>query len=156
MIKKLQPDVWITTLAAIVFFVAAQNANAMTANQYFSDGNRLFRDDLYWAALLRYGQAADQGLDTPVLHYNLGIAHYRAGQHIRARDALLRALEDPLLRVAAHYNLGLNAYELGQIEAAGANRFPAIVLANGLTAAVARGGNRPGLTLRSGRNCWRS
>ena len=118
MIKKLQPHVWITTLAAIVFFVAAQNANAMTASQYFSDGNRLFRDDLYWAALLRYGQAADQGLNTPVLHYNSGIAHYRAGQHIRAHDALLRALEDPLLRVAAHYNLGLNAYELGEIEEA--------------------------------------
>jgi hypothetical protein len=90
-----------------------QNAAAMTADDYFVDGNRLFRDDLYWAALLRYRQAIDEGLDSPVLQYNLGIAHYRAGQHIRARDALLQALEEPSLRVATHYNLGLNAYALG-------------------------------------------
>ena len=90
----------------------------MTADQYFADGNRLFRDDLYWAALLRYRQAADDGLDTPLLHYNMGIAQYRAGQHIRARDSLMVALDNPSLRVAAHYNLGLNAYQLGDLDEA--------------------------------------
>ncbi|MEL7185176.1 MAG: tetratricopeptide repeat protein, partial [Pseudomonadota bacterium] len=93
-------------------------AEAMTADQYFADGNRLFRDDLYWAALLRYRQASDEGMNTPLLHYNTGIAHYRAGQYIRARDALLQALDDPQLRVAAHYNLGLNAYALGEVDEA--------------------------------------
>ncbi len=91
----------------------ATPAYAMTAEQYFADGNRLFRDDLYWAALLRYDQAQEEGLNTPLLHYNTGIAHYKAQQHIRARDSLLRALEDPSLRVASQYNLGLNAYALG-------------------------------------------
>ena len=90
----------------------------MTAEQYFADGNRLFRDDLYWAALLRYSQAQEEGLDTPLLHYNTGVAHYRAGQHIRARESLLLALSDPSLRVASHYNLGLNAYALGETEEA--------------------------------------
>lgn len=90
----------------------------MTADEYFKDGNRLYRDNLYWAALLRYRQASEAGLDTPLLHYNQGVAHYRAGQHSRARDALLRALESPSLRIAAQYNLGLNAYSFGDTDEA--------------------------------------
>lgn len=88
----------------------------MTASEYFEDGNRLFRDDLYWAALLRYRQAESSGLDTPLLHYNTGVAHYKARQHIRARQSLLKALDSPALRVAAHYNLGLNAYAAGDLD----------------------------------------
>jgi hypothetical protein len=90
----------------------------MTAEDYFEDGNRLFRDDLYWAALLRYRQASEAGLASPLLHYNTGVAHYRAGQHLRARDFLTRALDAPSLQIAAQYNLGLNAYKLGQTDEA--------------------------------------
>jgi len=112
-----------TFFAGAVLILAAltaplQNAAAMTAEQYFEDGNRLFRDDLYWAALLRYRQAADGGLDSAVLHYNTGVAHYRAMQHIRARESLQKALQDPILRIAAQYNLGLNAYAAGETEEA--------------------------------------
>ena len=103
-------------LALVAAFVPVQSAQALTAEQYFADGNRLFREDLYWAALLRYRQAGEEGLNTPLLHYNMGIAHYRAGQHIRARDSLLKALDDPTIRVAAHYNLGLNAHALGDTD----------------------------------------
>ena len=99
---------------ALVCLLPAPDAAAMTAEQYFEDGNRLFRDDLYWAALMRYRQASEQGLDSPLLHYNTGVAHYRARQHMRARDALERALADPQLRIAAQYNLGLNAYAAGR------------------------------------------
>jgi hypothetical protein len=90
----------------------------MTAGDYFEDGNRLFRDDLYWAALLRYRQASEAGLDTPLLHYNAGVAHYRANQNIRARESLLLALESPTLRIGAQYSLGLNAYALGDMDEA--------------------------------------
>ena len=102
----------------LLLIMATGSVQAMTAEQYFADGNRLFRDDLYWAALLRYSQARDEGLDTPLLHYNTGVAHYRAGQHVRARESLLRAVDDPQLRVAAQYNLGLNAWALGETEEA--------------------------------------
>ena len=88
----------------------------MTADQAFADGNRLFRDDLYWAALLRYRQAEEAGLDAPLLHYNMGVAHYRAKQHIRARQSLLLAAQSPDLRVLSHYNLGLNAYAAGDVD----------------------------------------
>lgn len=90
----------------------------MTAGEYFDDGNRLYRDNLYWAALLRYRQAADSGMDTPLLHYNMGVAHYRANQNIRAREELLKALESPRLRLGAQYSLGLNAYALGNMHEA--------------------------------------
>ncbi len=105
-------------LATTAALAPVRPAIAMTAEQYFEDGNRLFREDLYWAALLRYRQAADEGLDTPLLHYNTGVAHYKAMQHVRARDALLKASRDPSLRVAAQYNLGLNAFALGNNEEA--------------------------------------
>jgi tetratricopeptide (TPR) repeat protein len=116
--NRLLITVLIALLATVGAFVPAGPVHAMTAEQYFADGNRLFRDDLYFAALLRYRQAGEEGMDTPLLHYNTGIAHYRARQHIRARDALLRALEEPTLRVGTQYNLGLNAYALGEIDEA--------------------------------------
>ena len=107
-----------TFLLILTATFLSPSALAMTAQDYFADGNRLFREDLYWAALLRYRQAAEQGMDTPLLHYNAGIAHYRAGQHIRARDSLLKAAIDPTLQVAARYNLGLNAWALGETDEA--------------------------------------
>ncbi len=112
MLKKLHHALLFATLAAVGSLCPAA-AFADAADDYFADGNRLFRDDLYWAALLRYSQAAEEGMDTPLLHYNIGVTHYRAGQHIRARQSLLRALSDPELRDAVHYNLGLNAYAQG-------------------------------------------
>lgn len=115
---KRYPSFLLVLLAALACLSPDQSARAMTAEEYFADGNRLFRDDLYWAALLRYRQAADEGLDTVLLHYNTGIAHYRAGQHVRARIELEKVLGDPGLRLAAQYNLGLNAYALGDTDEA--------------------------------------
>jgi tetratricopeptide (TPR) repeat protein len=118
MAHKPYPTVLLILLAAITSLCPAQSAQALSAEQSFAEGNRLFRDDLYWAALLRYRQAADEGLNTPLLHYNMGMAHYRAGQHLRARTELELALGDPTLRIIAQYNLGLNAYALGDVDEA--------------------------------------
>jgi hypothetical protein len=115
--KRCQTRRGATALAAtLVCLLAAVPAAALTANEAFTDGNRLFRDDLYWAALLRYRQAGEAGMNSPLLHYNTGVAHYRAQQHIRARTSLLKAAEAPGLRVISHYNLGLNAYASGDID----------------------------------------
>ncbi len=91
---------------------------AATASELFADGNRLFRDDLYWAALLRYREAAEAGMDTPLLHYNTGVAHYRAKQHARAREALQKSATYGPLAAISHYNLGLNAYAMGDVDQA--------------------------------------
>jgi len=104
-------------LAGIVLVIAmnfaAPAAYAVSAEESFADGNRLFRDDLYWAALLRYSQAGDAGMNTSLLHFNTGVAHYKAGQHRRAGESLLRASKSSQLRVISHYNLGLNSYAAG-------------------------------------------
>jgi len=102
----------VTGITALVMLVAGGQATAATASELFADGNRLFRDDLYWAALLRYSEAADAGMDTPLLHYNTGVAHYKAGQHVRARASLERAAAYGPLSAISHYNLGLNALRL--------------------------------------------
>jgi tetratricopeptide (TPR) repeat protein len=102
--------------AALFCLLPVAPAAAMTASETFEDGNRLFRDELYWAALLRYRQAQDAGMDTPLLHYNMGVAHYRARQYGRAHASLLEAAQSPGLRVLSHYNLGLTAYAAGDMD----------------------------------------
>jgi hypothetical protein len=93
-------------------------AHALTPLELFEEGNRLYRDELYWAAILRYEQAGEAGLAIPLLHFNTGVAHYRARQYERAREALLLALDSPELGLAAQYNLGLTEYAAGDNEAA--------------------------------------
>ena len=108
-------------MAGLLAFVIAGTAApsfAATASDLFADGNRLFREDLYWAALLRYNEAAEAGMDTPLLHYNTGVAHYKAQQHNRARMSLEKAAAYGPLAPVAHYNLGLNAYAAGAYEEA--------------------------------------
>ncbi len=102
-------------LALLVAILSLTAPSVAVADAYaaFEDGNRLFRDDLYWAALLRYREAAAAGMDTPLLHFNTGVANYKAQQHTRARQSLLKSAEDPNLRVISHFNLGLNAYAAG-------------------------------------------
>lgn len=111
-----RPGSVLALVGALFCLAATAPAVGMTAAEAFADGNRLFRDDLYWAALLRYRQAAEAGMDSPLLHYNMGVAHYRAKQHIRARESLLEAAQAPQLRVISHYNLGLNAYAAGDTD----------------------------------------
>ncbi len=103
-------------IVAILCLLQPTDAQAANARALFADGNRLFRDDLYWAALLRYSQAEEAGMDTPLLHYNAGIAHYRAEQHDRARESLLKAAREPRLRAISHYNLGLNSYAANDLD----------------------------------------
>lgn len=90
----------------------------MTADELLADGNRLFRDDLYWAALLRYNQASEAGMDSPLLHFNSGVAHYKAQQYERARASLLESSRSPSLEAISLYNLGLVSYAEGDLQAA--------------------------------------
>lgn len=103
---------------AVLCLALPQGAGAATASELFADGNRLFRDELYWAALLRYRQASEAGMDTPLLHYNTGVAHYKAEQYERARESLLKSSSYAPLRPISHYNLGLTAYAEGDTNGA--------------------------------------
>ena len=104
--------------ATLLIITMTHVAWGATASELFADGNRLFRDDLYYAALLRYNEAIEAGMDTPLLHYNIGVANYKAQQYERARDALLKASIYAPLAAVSHYNLGLSEYRLGNHEQA--------------------------------------
>lgn len=118
MIHNLRHSAAALSVLLLVFICLLRPGDALAANaeEMFADGNRLFRDDLYWAALLRYSQAEQAGMDTPLLYFNAGVAHYRAQQHIRARESLLKAAREPRLRAISHYNLGLNSYAANDLD----------------------------------------
>ena len=56
-----------------------------------AEGNQLVRSGIYRTALLRYREAAAAGLDTPLLHYNLGVVHYELGDFAESADEFARA-----------------------------------------------------------------
>jgi hypothetical protein len=93
----------VLALLATTLPAAAQleGANAM------SEGNALFRSGLYHTALLRYREAGAAGVDSPLLHYNLGVTYYRLERFAEAQESLERATHDPTLGPLAAYNLGL-------------------------------------------------
>jgi tetratricopeptide (TPR) repeat protein len=109
-------------LTGLLLIIAATTlpsaALAVTAEELFADGNRLFRDDLYWAALLRYREAESAGFNSDLLSFNSGVANYKAEQYDRARDSFLKVASSPALSAHAHYNLGLNAWASGNSDEA--------------------------------------
>ena len=65
------------SLMLLVFagYFSGNEAAAQTAAERMAEGNSLVRSGVYRTALLRYREAAAAGLDTPLLHYNLGVVH---------------------------------------------------------------------------------
>ena len=57
-------------------------------------------------------------MNTPLLHYNSGVAHYKAQQYSRARESLIEASGYGPLQAISQYNLGLVAYAQGDVEEA--------------------------------------
>lgn len=117
-ILRLLACCWIALAATTV---AAQPAGSAL----LQTGNTLFRSGQYAEARDRYEEALATGLDTPLLHYNLGVAYYRLGNFQKAELALMRAAEDPTLAALATYNLGLATLAAGWPEVA-ASRFESV------------------------------
>ncbi len=99
-------------------------AAAQTAAELAAEGNQLVRSGVYRTALLRYREAGAAGLDTPLLHYNLGVVHYKLGDFTESADEFARAAADPALAALASYNRGL-ALRAGGDSAAASEAFRA-------------------------------
>lgn len=91
-------------LLFLALLVCAQPLPA--AESTYQQGLDAFRDGDYSAALEAFQRAQDAGKDTPQLHYNLGVTHYRLGQLDQADAAFARAAEGPDLQALALYNRG--------------------------------------------------
>lgn len=99
-------------------FLAAGQAAAQSASALFAEGNALVRSGVYRTALLRYREAAAAGLDSPLLHYNLGVVNYKLGEFESAAEEFARAAADPGLASMATYNRGLAQRASGDSTAA--------------------------------------
>jgi len=99
---------FIHSFALLAVIVVALPARAQIGGEeLLQEGNGLFRSGLYGAALLRYREASAAGVDSALLHYNLGVVHYKLGQYGEAERWLLRASENPRFAAISAYNLGL-------------------------------------------------
>ena len=78
-------------LLAFTACFGSGGAAAQTAAELLAEGNQLVRSGIYRTALLRYREAAAAGLDTPLLHYNLGVVHYELGDFAESADEFARA-----------------------------------------------------------------
>lgn len=79
-------------------------------------GNRLYRQGRYAEAVEAYRAALEGGNDSPALHYNLGTALLRLGQHHEAEEHLRTALStiDPDERERTLFNLGSRYLDAGR------------------------------------------
>jgi hypothetical protein len=73
----------------------------------FKEGNALARSGVYRTAIMRYREAVAAGLDTPLLHYNLGVAYYKIREYGEAGAQFTQAAQDQSLAALALYNRGL-------------------------------------------------
>lgn len=90
-------------LLALLFGTQTLLADAEDA---YDRGLDAFRDGDHAAALEAFQRAREAGMDTPQLHYNLGVTHYHLGQLDQADTAFARAAEAPDLKGLALYNRG--------------------------------------------------
>jgi tetratricopeptide (TPR) repeat protein len=103
---------------AFIACLAAGEGAAQTAGELMVEGNALVRSGVFRTALLRYREAAAAGLDTPLLHYNIGVVHYRLGDFDDAAAEFALATAEPALTALASYNRGLALRAAGDSAAA--------------------------------------
>lgn len=94
------------TLMFPILLLVALAAIADGPEDAYQDGLDAFDAGDHRAALAAFQRARDTGMDTPQLHFNLGVSHYRLGQLDRADRAFARAAEGPELAGLALYNRG--------------------------------------------------
>ena len=81
-----------------------------------AEGNRLFHEGQFEEALTRYGEVLVDDPDSPLVNFNMGAAHYKAGDYDAALSSFGRvpSQDDTQPRTArAAYNLGNTQYQIG-------------------------------------------
>lgn len=98
----------------VIFMLGCVLATTATAtNPSFEAGVTASQRGDYQQAVEHFKNARDEGVDTPALHHNLGVAYYKLGRYDSARRAFKRAAESPKMRAMSFYNLGLVAQKEG-------------------------------------------
>ena len=105
--RRAKPAAW-ATLAILTLLPGL--ARAESAGTLFRLGNRALDAGDFAVAEATFSRAEEAAHDAPQISYNLGIAHYRAGNHAAAAESFARAASmadgDAALRAHACHNLG--------------------------------------------------
>jgi tetratricopeptide (TPR) repeat protein len=107
------------TVASAWLFFGPGSVNAQSDGEsLLRAGNEAFRSGAFADARDAYREALGKGFDSPLLQYNLGVAHYRLRQYAEAELALEKASAHPELEPLATYNLGLTSLAAGWFDSA--------------------------------------
>ena len=84
------------------------------------EGNRLFSEGKFSEAVESYGQALVDHPDSPLLNFNMGTAHYKAGKYTQALSSFSRVQagsensdKDSERTARTAYNMGNTQYQMG-------------------------------------------
>lgn len=93
-------------------------ANGLAQASDFTQGVTAFKAQDYALAIVHFEQARAQGLDKPVLHYNLAVSYFKQQRYDLARQSFELAAKQDSLAAISHYNLGLVALKQDDQETA--------------------------------------
>jgi len=96
--------------------VFAVSADGATRRKLVKDGNKLYQQENFNQALVKYIEAMNKG-ELPEIEFNLGNAHYKAGNLERAGQVYLESLSgaDDNLKSKALYNAGNTLLKAGDM-----------------------------------------
>ena len=99
-------------IAAVVYVGSVALAQEKDVHLLVTEANQAFADGDYVAALETYTAVGETLPESPELAYNQGVAYYKLGDYLRARDALNRSLltRNVKLEAKIKFNLGNVAY----------------------------------------------
>ena len=100
-------------LAAVLLGGPACAYAASIAAEAFEQGVEAARTGDYDRAIEHFEAARRAGLDSGALHFNLGVAYYRADRQEEAETAFRRAANSDSMVAPAYYQLGRMARERG-------------------------------------------
>lgn len=80
-------------LAVILFTLLASFGFSQNLEQTFEEGNKLYQDKEFRAALDKYQEVLDQGYESTALYYNIGNAYFKSNQVAKAILYYERALQ---------------------------------------------------------------
>jgi len=100
-------------LAGLPMLACAENSASLV-----HQGNRLYKEKQYDAALKLYNEAQIKNPDSAQINYNIGIAQYRKGDYNLAIASLEKATisREKLLEAAANFNIANAKYKLGKLK----------------------------------------
>lgn len=102
-------------MLALFIFLSAQNSWSASAGSYIKEGNKLFQEQKYDAAVEKYTEALKKEPNSDIINFNLGTAFYKKGDYQESVSNLQKSLltDNEARKGKVNYNLGNALYKFG-------------------------------------------